>query len=153
TINPAGLNRLNHVIYVIGRMKPGVTVAQAQTEMDAISARLGQTFPEIKNWGIRLVTFYRWIVGDTLRTSLGVLLGGVASVLLIACANVANLLLSRAVAREPEMALRSVMGASRSRLLQQLFVESLLVSCIGGLAGLVVAEWAVHLVNVGLPQG
>jgi putative ABC transport system permease protein len=153
SVDPARQNRLNHVILAVGRMKPNVTLEQAQSDMDAVARAMASQYPEIKDWGIRLVTFYRLFVGTQLQTSLLVLLGGVACVLLIACANVANLLLSRAIAREREMAVRTALGASRGRLLKQLLVESLVLASIGGVLGLVVASWAVRLINVGLPAG
>jgi putative ABC transport system permease protein len=153
TIDPGRERRLNHVILAVGRLKSGVTLEQAQTEMDGVSRNVAAQFPEIKDWGIRLVTFYRLVVGTGLETSLLVLLGGVACVMLITCANVANLLLSRAIAREREMAVRTALGASRGRLLRQLLVESVALSVIGGVLGLIVATWAVHLINVALPQG
>jgi putative ABC transport system permease protein len=153
TIDPGKERRLNHVILAVGRLKSGITLEQAQTEMDGVSTNVAAQFPEIKDWGIRLVTFYRLVVGTGLETSLLVLLGGVACVMLITCANVANLLLSRAIAREREMAVRTALGASRGRLLRQLLVESVALSVLGGGLGLVVATWAVHLINVALPQG
>jgi putative ABC transport system permease protein len=152
TIDPGREKRLNHVVLAIGRVKRGTTLDQAQSDMDAVSRSVGTQFPEVKDWGIRLVTFYRLIVGTQLQTSLLVLLGGVVCVLLIACANIANLLLSRAVAREKEMAVRTALGASRLRLLRQLLVESLVLSTVGGALGLLAAAWAVHLINVDLPQ-
>ena len=153
SVDPARQNRLNHVILAVGRMKPNVTLEQAQSDMHSVSRAVGSQYPGVKYWGIRLVTFYRLFVGTQLQASLLVLLGGVACVLLIACANVANLLLSRAIAREREMAVRTALGASRGRLLKQLLVESLVLASIGGLLGLGVAALAVRLINVGLPPG
>ena len=150
-IDPNREARLNHVITAVGRTKPGVTLQQAQAEMDTISRRVGRQYPETKDWGIQVVSFYHWFVQDQLRTALLVLLGAVVFVLLIACANVANLLLSRAASRQNEIAVRTAMGASRGRLLRQLLTESLLLSAIGGGAGLLVATWAVHLMNTALP--
>jgi len=152
-IDPAQERRLNHVMTVVGRLRAGVTVDQAQAEMDAVARRDGETYPEIKDWGIRLVTFERWIVGDQLRMSLVVLLGAVASLLLIACANVANLLLGRAATREQEMAVRAALGASQGRLFRQLLIESLTLSVAGGLLGVALALLSVRLANAELPQG
>src|SRR6185436_11296162 len=143
--------RLNHVVSAIGRLKAGMTLEQAQADMDGVARVLGVEAPEIKDWGIRLVTFTDWIIGNQLMTSLWVLFGAVGCVLLIACANVANLLLSRAVGRERELALRTSIGATRGRLLAQLLVESLVLATIGGALGLGLAVGGVHLINVLLP--
>src|SRR5205823_4767002 len=128
--------RLNHVLFVAGRLKPGVSKPQAQAEMDAVASRVAATYPEMKDWGISLVTFFDTFVSASLKTGLLMLLTAVGFVLLIACANIANLLLARAAARQKEIAVRTAMGASRSRLLRQLLVESLALSLIGGVLGI-----------------
>src|SRR5260221_7512206 len=151
TIDPGREQRLNHVIIAIGRIKRGVTQAQAQAEMETIAGRVGQEFPDVRDWSIRLVSFYRLFVSDQLQTALLVLLASVACVLLIACANVANLLLSRAASRQKEIAVRTAMGASPSRLLRQLLVESLTLSSVGGALGLAGAVGAINLINTALP--
>jgi len=149
----ADTRHLNHTVLVIARRRPGVTFEQAQADMDAVSRSLGTELPEIKDWGIRLVTFTDWIIGNQLMTSLWVLFGAVGCVLLIACANVANLLLSRAIGRERELALRTAIGATRGRLVTQLLVESLVLASIGGALGLALTVGGVRLLNVLLPPG
>jgi putative ABC transport system permease protein len=153
TIDPAKEIRLNHVIVTFGRLKPGVRLQQAQAEMDTIAKNVGQQFPEVRDWGIHILSLFDTFVSPQLKTGLWVLLAAVLFVLLIACANIANLLLSRASARQQEMAVRTANGASRSRLMRQLLVESVTLSIVGGIAGLVGAFGAVRAINHSLPVG
>jgi len=151
TIDPGREIRLNHVILAVGRLRAGVTLERAQAEMDVVASQVGQRYPETKDWGIRLVDFYHVFVSPQLQTALLVLLAAVGCVLLIASANVANMLLARAGARQKEIAVRTAMGASRRRLLQQLLIESLVLSAFGGLIGVIAAWWGVDAINSLLP--
>ncbi|HZS47931.1 MAG TPA: ABC transporter permease [Blastocatellia bacterium] len=148
-----GTFRSGHWIRVIARLKPGVTLEQARQEMNGIAAQLEREYPEAnKNQGVGLNTMQDWEVSDT-KLALYVFLGAVAFVLLIACANVANLLLARSAARTKEFALRSALGAGRERIVRQLLTESLLLSVLGGTAGLFLATLCNRLVIAFSPGG
>lgn len=144
-------NRLNHALFTFGRLKKGISMEQAQAEMNNISIHMGQQYPQIKNWGIRLISLFDTFVTSDLKRGLLMLLWAVVFVLLIACANIANLLLARSAARQNEMAVRTAIGASRSRLVRQLLVESVMYSVVGGIGGFALAFWAVHIINGTLP--
>ena len=140
-------NRGNHPgLYGVARLKPGVTLAAAQAEMKNIAANLDRQYPkEVGGDSVRVQPMLEAYVSDV-RGTLWVLFGAVAFVLLIACANIANLLLARAGARQKEMAIRAAMGAGRWRIARQMLTESVLLSLVGGVLGLLIARWGIQFI-------
>ncbi|HEV2689074.1 MAG TPA: ABC transporter permease, partial [Bryobacteraceae bacterium] len=152
TIDVARQDRGDHRISAVARLKPGVTLEQADAEMKAIANGLEKTYPQSNlGWSVRMTKFYDWIVPEQVRTTLAVLMGAVGLVLLIACANVANLLLARATSRDREIAMRIALGAGRSRLMRQLLTESTTLALMGGVVGILLAFWAVFGLKQILP--
>ncbi|MCI0569004.1 MAG: ABC transporter permease [Acidobacteria bacterium] len=149
--SPGSGDRESRFLRVIGRLKSGVTPARARLEMEGIARRLEQTYAENKGVGVLIIPFRSDLVGD-LSASLWMLQGAVAFVLLIACANVANLLLARSASRRKEIALRSALGAGQKRLVRQLLTESLLLAVAGGTLGTLLAAWGLNLVQALVPE-
>src|SRR5438128_379972 len=139
-------------VHVLARLRPGVNLEQAQSEAHTIAARLAKLYPESNaDRGMYLTPLHESLAGHV-RPALLILFGAVNLVLLIACASVANLFLARAASRTRETAVRFVLGASHARLLRQFLTESLLLSCLGGIGGLLVAGWVLSLLASILPQ-
>ncbi|HEY9232393.1 MAG TPA: ABC transporter permease, partial [Blastocatellia bacterium] len=148
TPGPDLLRRDNMVFSGIARLRPDVPEAQVNAVMAGIAARLEQEHPESRQgWSNRIVGLRDYVVGKQMRSTLLILLAVVGCVLLIACVNVANLLLVRAAAREREMAIRLALGAGRGRLIRQLLTESMLLALVGGGAGFLLAVWGVDLLK------
>ena len=150
---PQPLSRVSHQFFVYGRLKPGVSLQQARADMERVGQLLQQQYPSENRGHTASVIPLEERLKSPVRSSLLLLLGAVAFVLLIACVNVANILLARAAGRRREMAVRSAVGAGRARLAGQMLTESLVLGILGGGAGLAIAYWATGALSRLAPQG
>jgi putative ABC transport system permease protein len=149
---PQTEQRGSHSLEAIARLKPGTTIEQARSDLSAIAAELEKKYPDTNSYsGVAFMPLREALIGDV-RIALYVLFGAVVCVLLIANANVANLLLARASVRGKEMALRAALGASRSRIIRQLLTESVMLSVLGGALGLLIAQWGTEALIKTVPQ-
>jgi predicted permease len=150
-LTPKTFNRTDHGLLSVARLKDGVTLQEAQAEMQNIAARIEQQNPVTnEGLGVKIDSLHDALTGDY-REALLILLGVVGCVLLVACVNVANLMLARATARQKEFALRAALGASRWRIMHQLLVESLLLALVGGVVGFFLSIWALRLLLTAIP--
>jgi len=140
---PDQMNRAQHWLQVIGRLRPGVSIEQARGKMNILRASLAGVIPQ-KDWGFTVDPFAQILVGDSLRRAIHLAFGAVLLVLLIACANVTNLVLAKGATRRKEMAVRAALGAGRGRLMAQLLAENLVLCVLGGAAGMAVAYLLLH---------
>ena len=146
--------RTFYALQVVGRMKPGIAIAAAQSDLDAVAAGLAREYPQTNTGrGVALESLHTSMIGSDMRTTSLLFLGVVGFVLLICCANVANLLLARATVRSRELAVRSALGAGRRRLLRQLLTESVVLSVIGGALGLGLGAWILSVAPSLIPAG
>ena len=149
---PAKVARDYHYLSAVARLKPGVSFEQAQAEMSAIAAGIAARYPDVKKgWGATVDRYIDRVVGPQMRLSLRVLMAAVVAVLLIGCANLANLLMARATLRSREIALRLALGASRQRLVRMLLTESLLLSALGGVLGIALGYGLLRWIQSLLP--
>lgn len=149
---PTRASRTNHLVHTWGLLRPGATVSGAQAEFSALAQRAAAEYPASdRGWGVRVRSLRDWAIGNETQNYLLMLLGSTAFVLLIACANVANLQFARGLGRQHELAIRAALGAGRGQLLRQLLTESLLLGLGGALLGLVFAWWWVHLILAYMP--
>jgi putative ABC transport system permease protein len=151
TIKPEQINHDFHWLLAMGRLKSGVSIKQAQADMDAVTKHIGEIYPSNKGWGASVESLRNDFLSKDTITGLYFLMGGVAFVLLIACANVTNLLLARGTAREREIAIRASIGAGRARLFRQMISEGLVLALIGGTAGVALGWGILQLLNHYMP--
>ena len=144
--------RDSRYLWVLGRMKPHVSVTEASAEMDAITKRQAEAYPDnYKGWRLRVMPLREFATDDLTRQYTLLLLGAVGFVLLIACADVANVQFARVTGRQKELAVRAAMGASRARIVWQLLTESVLLALLGGVLGLIFAQWYITLILANMP--
>jgi Acidobacterial duplicated orphan permease len=146
------IQRASKMVFPVARLKPGATQGQARLEMENIARRLERQYPDTnKDWSATLIPLHKFMIGDLTEQYTLMLLGAVGFLLLIACANVANLQFARATGRMREVAVRTALGAGRWRIVRSLLTESVLISLFGAALGLVIAFWGVDLIRAGMP--